>query len=98
MPSEFVHLEESDVTVRRTHPSEIFARFVAGGTLMFDKQVLASLGGFRRVRRFVDAQLLAGVEAAGGTIYRTHGLGYVLRRTGTGHTWVRAEEEFRRPE
>lgn len=98
MPSEFVYLHRDDVTVRRNHPSEIFARFVAGGTLLMDRGLLRSLGDFRRVRRFVDAQLLAGVEAAGGRIYRTHGLGYVLRRTGDGHTWVRDDEEFRRPD
>ena len=98
MPSEFVHLQQVDVTVRRNHPSEVFARFVAGGTLLLDRGLLRSLGDFRRVRKFVDAQLLAGVEAAGGRIYRTHGLGYVLRRTGGGHTWVRDAEEFRRPE
>ena len=98
MPSEFVHLEQVDVTVRRNHPSELFARFVAGGTLLLDRGLLRSLGDFRRVRKFVDAQLLAGVEAAGGRIYRTHGLGYVLRRTGGGHTWVRDAEEFRRPD
>ena len=50
------------------------------------------------MRKFVDAQLLAGVEASGGRIYRTHGLGYVLRRTGAGHTWQRDDEEFRRPD
>lgn len=98
MPSEFVHLQQVDVTVRRNHPSELFARFVAGGTLLLDRGLLRSLGDFRRVRRYVDAQLLTGVEAAGGRIYRTHGLGYVLRRTGGGHTWVRDAEEFRRPD
>lgn len=98
MPSEFVYLHRGDVTVRRNHPSEIFARFVAGGTLLMDRGLLRSLGDFRRVRKFVDAQLLAGVEAAGGRIYRTHGLGYILRRTGEGHTWVRDDEEFRRPD
>jgi hypothetical protein len=102
MPSEFVYLhandERTDLTVRRNHPSELFARFVAGGTLLMDRGLLRSLGDFRRVRRFVDAQLLAGVEAAGGRIYRTHGLGYVLRRTGAGHTWQRDDEEFRRPD
>jgi hypothetical protein len=98
MPSEFVYLHRDDLTVRRVHPSEIFARFVAGGTLLMDRGLLRSLGDFRRVRKFVDAQLLAGVEAAGGRIYRTHGLGYVLRRTGEGHTWVRDDEEFRRPD
>lgn len=98
MPSEFVYLHRDDLTVRRVHPSEIFARFVAGGTLLMDRGLLRSMGDFRRVRRFVDAQLLAGVEAAGGRIYRTHGLGYILRRTGEGHTWVRDDEEFRRPD
>ena len=98
MPSEFVYLHRDDLTVRRNHPSEIFARFVAGGTLLLDRGLLRSLGDFRRVRKFVDAQLLAGVEAAGGRIYRTHGLGYILRRTGEGHTWVRDDEEFRRPD
>ena len=98
MPSEFVYLHHDDLTVRRNHPSEIFARFVAGGTLLMDRGLLRSVGDFRRVRKFVDAQLLAGVEAAGGRIYRTHGLGYVLRRTGEGHTWVRDDEEFRRPD
>jgi hypothetical protein len=102
MPSEFVYLhanaEREALTVRRIHPSEIFARFVAGGTLLLDRGLLRSLGDFRRVRRFVDAQLLSGVEAAGGRIYRTHGLGYILRRTGAGHTWQRDDEEFRRPD
>ncbi|GAB3016262.1 hypothetical protein GCM10011376_04420 [Nocardioides flavus (ex Wang et al. 2016)] len=102
MPSEFVYLHANDereaLTVRRKHPSEVFARFVAGGTLLLDRGLLHSLGDFRRVRKFVDAQLLAGVEAAGGRIYRTHGLGYVLRRTGAGHTWQRDDEEFRRPD
>ncbi|RYB93928.1 hypothetical protein EUA93_05890 [Nocardioides oleivorans] len=102
MPSEFVFLHGNDareaITVRRKHPSEVFARFVAGGTLLLDRGLLRSLGDFRRVRKFVDAQLLAGVEAAGGRIYRTHGLGYILRRTGDGHTWVRDDEEFRRPD
>ena len=88
MPSEFVHLAELGITTRRNHPTEIFNRFVAGGTIMADRDVVRSVGGFRPVRRFVDAQLLSGIEAAGGRIYRTHGLGYVLRRLASGqHTW-----------
>ena len=53
------------------------------------------MGGFRPVRRFVDAQLLSGIEAAGGRIYRTHGLGYVLRRLAAGHTWQGEADSFR---
>ncbi|MBI2244482.1 MAG: glycosyl transferase family 2, partial [Nocardioides sp.] len=52
-----------------------------------DRPVLREVGGFRSVRRYVDAQLLTAVTAAGGAIYRTHGLGYVLRRNESGHTW-----------
>lgn len=87
MPAEFHYLTEPDLTVRRGHTAEVYARFVAGGTLMIDRSLLREVGGFRAVRRYVDAQLLAGVTAAGGTIYRTHGLGYLLRRNPGGHTW-----------
>ena len=87
MPAEFHYLTEPDVTVTRGHTSEVYARFVAGGTLMIERALLREVGGFRSVRKFVDAQLLAGVAAAGGTVYRAHGLGYVLRRNATGHTW-----------
>ena len=87
MPAEFHYLEERDLTVRRGHSSEVYATFVAGGTMMVDRAMLREVGGFRSVRKYVDAQLLAAVRAAGGSIYRTHGLGYLLRRTPSGHTW-----------
>ena len=87
MPPEFHYLEERDLTVRRGHPSELYATFVAGGTMMVDRLMLREVGGFRPVRKYVDAQLLAAVRVAGGAIYRTHGLGYLLRRTSSGHTW-----------
>ncbi|WP_457207394.1 glycosyltransferase [Nocardioides sp. P5_C9_2] len=97
MPSEFVHLAELGITTRRNHPTEIFNRFVAGGTIMVDRDVVRGVGGFRPVRRFVDAQLLSGIEAAGGRIYRTHGLGYVLRRLAAGqHTWQVDADSFRK--
>jgi hypothetical protein len=87
MPAEFHYIEERDLTVRRGHPVELYAAFVAGGTMMVDRSVLREVGGFRAVRKYVDAQLIAAVRAAGGAIYRTHGLGYLLRRTPSGHTW-----------
>ncbi len=98
MPSEFVYLAARGTTVRRNHPSELFNRFVAGGTIFIDRAALSAVGGFRRVRRFVDAQLLDAVLAGGGRIYRAHGLGYVLRRNASGHTWNADDEAFRRPE
>lgn len=87
MPAEFHYLAPRDLTVKRGHPTELYANFVAGGTLLVDRSVLREVGGFRSVRKYVDAQLLAAVTAAGGAIYRTHGLGYVLRRNESGHTW-----------
>ncbi|MDP2774783.1 MAG: hypothetical protein Q8O61_14620, partial [Nocardioides sp.] len=87
MPAEFVYLEPIDTTVRRRGPSEAFGTYTAGGTTMVDRSVLRELGGFRRVGAHVDLQLFGSVLAAGGTIYRTHGLGYLLRRTASGHTW-----------
>ncbi len=87
MPAEFHYIEERDLTVRRGHTTELYATFVAGGTMMVDRSVLREVGGFRSVRKYVDAQLLAAVRRAGGSVYRTHGLGYLLRRTASGHTW-----------
>jgi hypothetical protein len=87
MPDDVYYLETRDETVRLGQPSEVYRQFVAGGTVMVERGLLREVGGFRSVRRHVDAQLIAAVRAAGGATYRTHGLGYVLRRTDSGHTW-----------
>lgn len=87
MSAEMHYLTPKRVTVRRGHPPERYVRFVAGGTTMLSRQVLGEIGGFRPVRKYVDAQLIEALLAAGGAVYRTHGLGYVLRRNATGHTW-----------
>jgi len=95
MPDDVYYLEPRDETVRLGQPSEVYRQFVAGGTLMVDRGLLHEVGGFRSVRRHVDAELIAAVRAAGGATYRTHGLGYVLRRTDSGHTWQADLEELR---
>jgi hypothetical protein len=87
MTPDFVYLEEIDTTLRRRDDSERPARFVAGGTMLLERNFLAAVGRFRPVTRFVDAQLLAATHAVGGTVYRTHGLGYTYRRSRQGHTW-----------
>jgi hypothetical protein len=87
MPAELHYLVPKRMTVKRGHTSEHYARFVAGGTLMVDRELLREVGSFRSVRKYVDAQLLAAVRAAGAETYRTHGLGYLLRRDAEGHTW-----------
>ncbi len=65
--------------------------------MMLDRSTLRSLGGFRSVHKYVDASLLASVHAAGALVYRTHGLGYVLRRSAAGHTWQADLEYFLDP-
>jgi len=87
MPAQYTYLQPVDTTIRRSDRTEFYARFVAGGTLMIDRDLLRDVGGFRSSRRYVDASLLEAVRAVGGRVYRTHGLGYVMRRTGEGHTW-----------
>ncbi|WP_116247877.1 glycosyltransferase family 2 protein [Nocardiopsis sp. FIRDI 009] len=84
---DFVYLQEVDVTVWRSRRSESVSRFIAGGTILTDRAVLEETGGFRPLPRAIDTQLLIAVMRGGGRLYRAHGLGYVLRRTGGGHTW-----------
>jgi hypothetical protein len=97
-PAEFVFLEDLDRTVRRAgtprDASERFASIVAGGTIMISRELLVSVGGFQPVRRFVDQQLFHAVRSVGGTIYRSHGLGFMLRRSSDGHTWTVGDEHF----
>lgn len=87
MPAELHYLAERDLTVKRGHQVELYAQFVAGGTMLVDRAALREAGGFRQVRKWVDAQLIESLQQMGAAIYRTHGLGYVLRRNPTGHTW-----------
>jgi hypothetical protein len=87
MPAEFTYLAPVDTTIRRNDRTEFFARFIAGGTIMIDRPLLRSVGYFRQVRKYVDLQLLTAVQAAGASIYRTHGLGYLMARSAEGHTW-----------
>lgn len=87
MPPELHYVAAVDRTVKRGHPSELYANVVAGGTMLVDRSALREVGGFRSVRKYVDRQLLTAIIAAGGEVYRTHGLGYVLRRNESGHTW-----------
>ena len=85
--SEMVYLEQLDRTIRTREPSERYARLVAGGTIAVSRDLLAELGSFRPVRRFVDRQLLEAAAVAGVRVFRAHGLGYLLRRRAGGHTW-----------
>jgi hypothetical protein len=84
---EFYYLAERDLTVQRRHPGEFYTQWVAGGTLMLDRALLLEVGGFAPVPRHVDRLLLDTLLRGGAVVYRTHGLGYVLRRNAVGHTY-----------
>jgi Glycosyl transferase family 2 len=86
--NEFTYLEQIGVTVRLRADTERPHQQVAGGTLFVERSTFQEIGGFRPVRGSEDTHLQRAIDAAGGKIYRTHGLGYVLRRRATGHTWT----------
>jgi hypothetical protein len=86
---QFFYLEPLGVTIRRTdYPGEVWSDHVAGGTIMLGRWLFDEIGGFGSGARGVDTHLLRAAQAAGGAVYRTHGLGYVLRRSvSADHTW-----------
>ncbi|MEO3791043.1 family 2 glycosyl transferase [Nonomuraea sp. B10E15] len=93
--AEFFYLEPLKATIRRTtfasgarYPSEVWSDHVAGGTIMVSRSKFEEIGGFPAVPRAVDLEFLKAAQKAGARIYRTHGLGYVLRRgLSADHTW-----------
>jgi hypothetical protein len=85
--TEYHHLEGPDLTVRRLVHSELFAEHVTGAALLADRALLEEVGGFRPLGFGEDRALLEDVRRAGGVVYRTHGLGCVVRRRTEGHTW-----------
>ncbi|NRQ37721.1 glycosyltransferase [Nonomuraea sp. NN258] len=93
--AEFFYLQPLRATIRRTtfasgasYPSEVWSDHVAGGTILVPRAKFHEIGGFAEVPRAVDLAFLKAASAAGARIYRTHGLGYVLRRgLSDDHTW-----------
>ncbi len=84
---DWIYLADEDTTIfRPVYAAERYAKFVAGGTIMIDAGALADVGGWRPVARSIDRALIESVRDAGGLVYRTHGLGYVYVRRGSGHT------------
>lgn len=84
---DWIYLADEDTTIfRPVYAAERYAKFVAGGTMMIDAGALADVGGWRPVPRSIDRALIESVRAAGGLVYRTHGLGYVYVRRDGGHT------------
>lgn len=92
--AEFVHLQGSDTTIRR-FVGGAYSRSptIAGGAMAITRDAYDGIGGWADVARHVDQALIRDVTSAGGTLFRTHGLGYVLVRHGD-HTWQSDERRF----
>ncbi|MFA7324191.1 MAG: glycosyltransferase family A protein [Candidatus Nanopelagicales bacterium] len=92
---DWIHVESVNTTAFRPEfAAESYEPFVAGGTMMISRADLDAVGGWRPVPKSVDRAMIDRVRAAGGAIYRTHGLGYLYERRGEGHTATPNEEHF----
>ena len=95
--SEFVYLEEKDLTIRRNlGNSEVESRTLAGGTLLFRSEILKDINGWRGLSKGIDVSLIEDVVNIGGRTWRTHPFGYLLRRTIGQHTWKIEDSYFLR--
>ena len=93
--SEFVFLEEKNLTIRRDlGNSEVESGTLAGGTLLIKSELLHEINGWRELQRGVDIALIKDAHMAGCRMWRTHPFGYLLRRTAGEHTWVIKESYF----
>lgn len=92
--ADFVYLHDLDTTIRRSNHPETYNMHLAGGTLLISRGDLEAAGGWRPVRRSVDVTLINRIRGAGGVLYRTHPIGYILNRHGIGHTWDPGTEYF----
>jgi hypothetical protein len=92
---EWIHVTTEEVTVfRPEYPAEQYATFVAGGTMLISRSDLDAVGGWRPIPRSIDRGLIDRVQGSGGLVDRTHGLGYVYVRRGSGHTALARDEHF----
>jgi len=93
--SEFVFLEEKNLTIRRDlGNSEVESATLAGGTLLIKSELLYEINGWRELQRGVDIALIKDAHLAGCRMWRTHPFGYLLRRTSGEHTWVIKDSYF----
>ena len=94
--AETLYLARFDATVQRfLGGSETYRwRYLAGGTMMIGRRDLDGVGGWRPLPNGVDSALVADVRRAGGAVYRTHGIGYLMLRHGALHAWNADQAEL----
>lgn len=93
--AQFVYLAGVQRTVQvRRGQGESYRRHLAGGTLLIARSDLEKVGGWANVPRAVDWALEESVVRAGGSVYATHGAGFVLVRHGRSHAWQASDDFF----
>jgi len=93
--AEFMYFEALDLTVRRHRSSgNRYANRVPGASMLISAETLRAIGGWAPIPRGLDTALARAVTDSGGAIYRSHGLGIVVRRSAGGHTWDPGVEYF----
>ena len=87
---EYVYLAASDRTLlwRNGNNERYGVSLPAGGALLIARRDLDRAGGWRKTPRGVDKALMEDVLRTGGSVYRTHGAGFLLVRHGLHHTWT----------
>lgn len=95
--TEFVYLAASNQTLHCfSGRGEAWrASCLAGGALLIARPDLDRIGGWRNAPLGVDLALLNDVLRSGGSVYRTHGAGFMMVRQGQGHTWSASDDYFR---
>jgi len=61
-------------------------RNVGGGTFLIKRSTLDTIGGWRKIPRYLDQALLEDLATMAISWYRTLGYGYVLYRPAEGHS------------
>jgi hypothetical protein len=94
--AEFVYFEATGETIlRKTKNAEARSRFIAGAAMMIRRDVFFDAGGFPPLTHSVDYHLKERLRALGHDYFRTHGFGFVMTRTGSGHTREVTDRVFR---
>ena len=94
---EFVYLAASNQTLHcHSGRGEAWrASSLAGGALLIARRDLDRIGGWRNAPQGIDEALVNDVLRAGGSVYRTHGAGFMLVRHGCHHAWNPSDGYFR---
>ncbi len=97
--AEYVYLADTDRTIRRF--SGFGERYidpdrssVAGGAVLARRESIDAIGGWQAIGVGEDKALTSDIGSSGGSVYRTHGAGYLLMRHGIGHTWEADDSYF----